>query len=303
MAKNRQIETDLFLQGWFYELSNEAKILYIYCYLNADNAGIIEMIKRRLEFDLQIDVEKAFIEIQHEFTIIGNNRFLIKRILTTQFPNGLCSPEHPFQKSVIKLLENEGIDSETYELIQALPKPYTSLTEALPKAHSNSISKSNSQSSSLSNSNKPDLQKKSSKEVEKWNDLKIGTKVPDRDHTIMRWDDFLQYQSERGRRSCEKLDAPMVFLSDKEYNKLKEKYKSDEIVIAMIRVMNNWKGKRKFAHQRNLNDYLAIDDSWVLEKAEKELRILNGTTVDKIRKQEAMKAEIQKNMGGISFEQ
>jgi hypothetical protein len=303
MAKNRQIETDLFSQGWFYELSNEAKILYIYCYLNADNAGIIELIKRRVEFDLQIDVEKAFIEVQHEFTIIGNNRFLIKRILTTQFPNGLCSPEHPFQKSVIKLLENEGIDSETYELIQDLPKPYESLTEALPKAHSNSISKSNSQSSSLSNSNKPDLQKKSSKEVEKWNDLKIGTKVPDRDHTIMRWDDFLQYQSERGRRSCEKLDAPMVFLSDKEYNKLKDKYKSDEIVIAMIRVMNNWKGKRKFAHQRNLNDYLAIDDSWVLEKAEKELRILTGTTVDKFRKQDAMKAEIQKNMGGIIYEQ
>lgn len=162
---------------------------------------------------------------------------------------------------------------------------------------------SNGSSIVLSNNKEQSLQKKSSKEVEKWNDLKIGTKVPDRDHTIMRWDDFLQYQSERGRRSCEKLDAPMVFLSDKEYNKLKEKYKSDEIVIAMIRVMNNWKGKRKFAHQRNLNDYLAIDDSWVLEKAEKELRILNGTTVDKIRKQEAMKAEIQKNMGGISFEQ
>ena len=305
MAKNRQIETDLFSQGWFYELSNEAKILYIYCYLNADNAGIIEMIKRRLEFDLQIDVEKAFIEIQHEFTIIGNNRFLIKRILTTQFPNGLCSPEHPFQKSVIKLLENEGIDIETYEINKGLPKPYLSLMEALPKAHSNSISKSNSQSSSLSNSNNKEksLQKKSSKEVEKWNDLKIGTKVPDRDHTIMRWDDFLQYQSERGRRSCEKLDAPMVFLSDKEYNKLKEKYKSDEIVIAMIRVMNNWKGKRKFAHQRNLNDYLAIDDSWVLEKAEKELRILNGTTVDKLRKREKMADEIQKNMGGINFEQ
>ena len=58
-------------------------------------------------------------------------------------------------------------------------------------------------------------------------------------------------------------------------------------------VMNNWKAKTKFAHQKNLNDYLAIDDAWVLEKAEKELRIINSQTVDNLRKREKVAEEIK----------
>jgi hypothetical protein len=178
MAKNRQIETDLFSQGWFYEISNDAKVLYLYCYLNADNAGIIELIKRKIEYDLQIDLEKSFLEIRSEFSVLGNNRFFMKRILTTQFPNGLSSPSHSFQKSVIKLLENEGIDTITYEITEALPKPYPSLTQALPKAlsHSHSLSHSNSNSNSHSNSAKNEKklkQKKSTMTDEEYGEMMI----------------------------------------------------------------------------------------------------------------------------------
>jgi hypothetical protein len=229
MAKNRQIETDLFSQGWFYELSNDAKILYIYCYLNADNAGIIELINRRIQFDLQIDIEKSFVEIKNEFTVIGNNRFLIKRILFTQFPNGLCSPEHPFQKSVIKLLENEGIDIETYELLQALPEAYLSLTQALPKAHSNSNSISNSISISNSNSNS-----------EKEKNSNLPTK------------------------SQKKQFLDCVKLTEDEHQKLIEHFLSEETANEKIQVLNDYimsKGKKYSSHYHTILNWDRMDKS------------------------------------------
>lgn len=156
----------------------------------------------------------------------------------------------------------------------------------------NDIVISNDSSIVLSNKEQS-LQKKSSNDVPRWKNVKIGTKVTGRDHCVMPWDDFIAYQQAHERRSCEKLDAPLVYLSEKEYFKLKEKYISEEIVKAMIRVMSNWKGKSKFQEQRNLNDYMAIDDAWVLEKAEKELRIINGKTVQDLRKREAIAKEYE----------
>lgn len=134
-----------------------------------------------------------------------------------------------------------------------------------------------------------------------WNNIKIGTKVPKRDHHVMAWDDFLKYQENHDRRSCEKINAPLVFLSDREYKALRDKYKSEQIVKAMIMVMNNWKAKTKFAHQKNLNDYLCIDDAWVLEKAEKELRIINSQTVENLRKREKVAEEIRNSNQGITY--
>ncbi len=66
-------------------------------------------------------------------------------------------------------------------------------------------------------------------------------------------------------------------------------------------VMNNWKAKTKFAHQKNLNDYLCIDDAWVLEKAEKELRIINSQTVENLRKREKVAEEIRNSNQGITY--
>jgi hypothetical protein len=145
-----------------------------------------------------------------------------------------------------------------------------------------------------------DLKKISKERVETWNGLKIGSKVKDRDHRIMPWEEYVKIQQSHNRRSCAPINAPLVWLSSEEYNKLKAKYKSEDMVRAMIVVMNNWKAKTRFAEQRNINDYLAIDDSWVAEKAVKELSILNGQTIEKLRKQEVMKEEFKKN-NAISF--
>jgi hypothetical protein len=136
-----------------------------------------------------------------------------------------------------------------------------------------------------------------------WNGCRIGSKVPDRTHFIMPIEEFIAYQVSHERRNCEPIGAPLVWLSTKEFKKLVDEYKSEEFAVEMIREMNKWKSDKKQGMQKNLNDYLAINKSWVARNAKTNLDVKNSPIVDKLRKQEAMKAEIQKNMGGISFEQ
>jgi hypothetical protein len=161
------------------------------------------------------------------------------------------------------------------------------------------VSKDSNESISISIGEKNE--KKIVQQPETWNGLKIGSKVTNRDHRIMAWDEYVKIQTSHNRRSCAPIDAPLVWLSSEEYSKLKAKYKSEDMVKAMILVMNNWKAKSKFAEQRNINDYLAIDDAWVAEKAVKELSIINGQTIDKLRKRDIMKEEFRKSSQTIFY--
>jgi hypothetical protein len=251
MAKNRQIETDLFSQGWFYELSNEAKVLYVYCYLNSDNAGIIELIKRRIEYDLQIDLEKAFFEIQSEFTALGNGRFLIKRVIRTQCPNGLAH-DGRFQSSVIKLLENEGIDTETYEPSKALPKPLESLTKALPKAHSHSHSLSNSHSQGQSNSQKGEKIEKKSK----------------RTKTTMTDDEYGRMMISKGFKCYGEFGN--VFLSEKNVEDAIEKV-GTFVLKRATESLSAYKELKPDGAQHYTKDY-AVMCSWVFDKVKLEMQ-------------------------------
>jgi hypothetical protein len=249
MAKNRQIETDLFSQGWFYELSNEAKVLYVYCYLNSDNSGIIELIKRRIEYDLQIDLEKVFFEIQSEFTALDNGRFLIKRVIRTQCPNGLAH-DGRFQSSIIKLLENEGIDTETYEPSKALPKPLESLTKALPKAHSHSNSLSNSSSQSISNSNSSSIGEKIEKKSKR-----TKPKMTDDEYGRMKIANGFQCYGE----------FENVFLTDKEMNRAKEKV-GTMLLKEAINQLSAWKEDSGLPLCEHVSD-IAKMHKWVFDKA------------------------------------
>ena len=255
MAKNRQIETDLFSQGWFYELSNEAKVLYVYCYLNSDNAGIIELIKRRIEYDLQIDFEKAFFEIQSEFTALGNGKFLIKRVIRTQCPNGLAH-DGRFQSSIIKLLENEGIDTETYEPSKVLSKPLESLTKALPKAHSHSNSLSHGISHGLSHSA---------------SNSQIGEKIEKkskRTKTTMTDEEYGRMMIEKGFECYGEFGN--VFLSEKNVEDAIEKV-GTFVLKRTTEFLSAYKETKPDGAQHYTKDY-AVMCSWVFDKFKLEMQ-------------------------------
>jgi len=217
-----------------------------------------DLIKRRIEYDLQIDLEKAFFEIQSEFTALGNGRFLIKRVIRTQCPNGLAH-DGRFQSSIIKLLENEGIDTETYEPGKALPKPLESLAKALPKAHShsNSLSNSNSNSNSqsISNSNSSSIGEKIEKKSKR-----IKPKMTDDEYGRMMISKGFKCYGEFGN----------VFLSEKNVEDAIEKV-GTFVLKRATESLSAYKELKPDGAQHYTKDY-AVMCSWVFDKVKLEMQ-------------------------------
>jgi hypothetical protein len=280
MAKNRQIETDLFNQGWFYELPNESKLLFFYAYLNANNGGIVDLIKRRVENDIQIDFESAFNGIISEFEHISGTKYLMNRILKTQFPNGL-SEDHPFHKSVYKILVNEGVNTETFSLNKGLPKPYESLGEALPKvhSHSNSNSQGNSQGQSQSNS-LPKIEKISS-------ELNANLPNPDKSKNAQK-ETYEQWVSQGADGKTEY--APYVWLTKDEYYKILERYGGNqELLNEMIDSLSEYKSREnpkkptKFNYQIHFkSSYQILHHGWMYDRYLERLTIMNKAKTSEI---------------------
>jgi len=288
MAK-RMLDTEIWSQRWFCDLSTDAKMLYFYFWGNCNHAGILDLWEKRYKDDTGLSLSKCISEMDGLIIEYKPGSFLMPKFISDQYPDFPNSNVRS-QDSAIKILDREG-------LLEFILNPLERVSKPLVKAYEHEHGYDNDIN------NKGVVEKKSNlpAKTATWNNIKIGTKVPKRDHHVMAWDDFLKYQENHDRRSCEKINAPLVFLSDREYKALKDKYKSEQIVKAMIMVMNNWKAKTKFAHQKNLNDYLCIDDAWVLEKAEKELRIINSTTVENLRKREKVAEEIRNSNQGITY--
>jgi len=164
---------------------------------------------------------------------------------------------------------------------------------------------SNDNSSIVSNTIISEKSKKKSTDIVKsadtWNGLKVGSKIPKRKHTIKPIEDFIADRVAEGKRSCAPLDAELVWLSDAEYHKLKEKYRFTEVVNEMIREMHRWKSKREEGVQVNRSDFLAIDATWVFKNAMEVMRLQNSPIYDKMRKQEIMKQEFKKSSQTIFY--
>lgn len=253
---NRQIPTTLFDDSWFYELSNEAKLLFFHIYLKSDHAGIIDMIPRRIEYDLQIDFKSAFLQVEPLLIQISGMRYILPLVLFTQFPNGLDST-HKFQGSVLRTLTNNGLDYEDLKYNKALPKPLLSLSEALPKAHSISNSQSISQgnSNSSGNSHKAKVEKKS--DYESWINSGSDGKTEVR---------------------------PYVWLDESELEKLTAKYGDAEKLNTAIEEVSASKANRnnkrptKFNYELHFtNSYQVLNAGWAwknhLARVEAENRV------------------------------
>lgn len=205
---NRQIPTTLFDDSWFYGLSNDAKLLFFHIYLKSDHCGIIDLIPRRIEFDLQIKFQDAFLQVEPFLHQIEEMKFILPLVLFTQFPNGLDA-DHKFQGSVYKKLISIGLD---YEALKE-SKAYLSLTKGLPKPYSNSNSISSSQSSSQSSS----IKAKKAKKTE---------------------EAFLQDHAEKKRFVRD--ENNMVYLTDAEYDDLIFRH-GTALIKEAINQISTWK--------------------------------------------------------------
>lgn len=117
MAK-RFIDTEMFNDSWFMNLSAEAKLFYIYLFTNCDHAGIIDLNNRLAEFQTGIkDLANTYQTLIKEFgekrvIFLFDNYFLLPKFLSFQYGNTL-NPNVKAQQSVIKRLSEFNINFKT----------------------------------------------------------------------------------------------------------------------------------------------------------------------------------------------
>ena len=128
MAK-RFIDTNIFSDDWFMDLSKDSKLLYIYLITNCDHAGIFKLNTKLVKFQTDIkDLVKCFKELSKCLITIGEqypNTYFLPKFIKFQYPN-FPNSRVKQQESALKILDSYNID---------LAKCYLTLKEHLPKCY------------------------------------------------------------------------------------------------------------------------------------------------------------------------
>lgn len=121
MAK-RFIDTELFNDEWFCELSKDAKLFFIYYITNCDHAGILKLNKKLFEFQTSIkDIEKVIKEMGNKLILIKDSVFFMPGYLKFQYPDFPKSKVKQ-QEGALKILDNHGITLEIVKSYLTVPK-------------------------------------------------------------------------------------------------------------------------------------------------------------------------------------
>ncbi len=114
MAK-RFIDTGLFDDQWFMNLSKDAKLLWIYLITKCDHAGIIEINERLIEFQTGIKSFKTTgAELGSRLYFVRESYYFIPKYIDFQYPNFPNSRVRQ-QESAIKILVKYGLFDESKE--------------------------------------------------------------------------------------------------------------------------------------------------------------------------------------------
>jgi len=126
MAK-RFIDTGLFDDSWFMNLTNECKLFWIYCITKCNHAGIIELNGRLVKFQIGINsIETVIKGLGNRLVSVKEKYYFIPKFLEYQYPN-FPNSKVKSQKSAMDILSKFNID---YNNIQTVSKP-------LPKGYEN----------------------------------------------------------------------------------------------------------------------------------------------------------------------
>lgn len=109
MAK-RLIDTGLFDDPWFMDLSQEGKLLWIYAITKCDHAGIIKINTRLIKTQTEIDnIDKVLEkEIGERFFHIKNDTYFLDKFIEYQYP-GFPNTNNKVHKSIISILEKHKL--------------------------------------------------------------------------------------------------------------------------------------------------------------------------------------------------
>jgi hypothetical protein len=254
-------------------------MLYFYFWGNCNHAGILDLWEKRFKDDTGLSLSKCIKEMDGLIFEYKSGSFFMPKFISDQYPDFPNSKVRA-QDSAIKILEREGLTDLDLNPLERVSKP-------LDKGYGYGYD----------NGNDNDLNNKGVEKINSNLPSKISKKSQLTD------EEFIQKKLAEGKKPLSRIDCNFTYITEKEYQKLKDLYGSPEIVNEMILIYDSWKQNHTKGVQANKSDYRGLIAGWAYERAVKVLQARQSPAVDKLRKQEAMKAEIQKNMGGISFEQ
>lgn len=124
MAK-RFIDTGLFDDSWFMDLSSEGKILWIYCITKCDHAGILLINKKLAQVQTGItSLETVIKELDNHLLRLNELLFFIPKFVEYQYP-GFPNSKVRQQQSAVNILSKYGlIKNNKLTVSKELPNSY-----------------------------------------------------------------------------------------------------------------------------------------------------------------------------------
>lgn len=121
----RFIDTELFDDPWFMDLSISAKILWIYCITKCDHAGILEMNKRLTKFQTGIkNIETVIKELGNRLVTVSEQYIFIPKFIEFQYPNFPQSAVRQQASAIKRLIDFNLFDVEKQTVIKELTNSY-----------------------------------------------------------------------------------------------------------------------------------------------------------------------------------
>lgn len=135
MAK-RFIDTELFNDNWFMELSISGKLLWVYCITTCDHAGILKLNPKLCQFQTGIkELPRVIQELGNRMVTVEQDLYFIPKFLLFQYP-GFPKSGAPQQHGAIKILEKYQLFKDG---LLTLNKEYSNSIETVIKELPNSI--------------------------------------------------------------------------------------------------------------------------------------------------------------------
>ena len=121
----RFIDTGIFDDEWFMDLSKDAKLLWMYFITKCDHAGMIKVNNKlcRIQTDIK-DLPNTYEELGNRIVTVSEGLFFIPKYLEFQYP-GFPNSKVRAQISAVEILKKYNLfDGENLTLTKELPNSY-----------------------------------------------------------------------------------------------------------------------------------------------------------------------------------
>jgi len=121
----RFIDTGIFDDEWFMELSKDCKLFWIYCITKCNHAGIIKINEKlcKLQTDIK-DLHETIKQLGNRLITLNEHLYFIPKFIEFQYPEFPNSKVRQQQSAVEILLKYNLLDKEKLTVIKELNNSY-----------------------------------------------------------------------------------------------------------------------------------------------------------------------------------